>query len=572
MSSHGDRGSRGRRGSGRGRYHGGDPVGSGPNEGAATGTNVGTSGGDDRLVFSGRVSDFDDLAAMFNRIPDARFTLRLEAVPKGTKRSSTDDGPAAKKMKTKREVPAPPERATCGNCGAGGHRAAFCVKIGRSGWMEACPKCDSTKHLYEACPRRVKGPEDFQYLIFNRQRKPPVKSRMVLGKVIKAEMERAGSSLRGKYEIELPYSSKYARQADRLTPSALYAYEYVGDPKKEAELRIPEPSRHPILVADAFRHNSIARQFWSTEEELFDPEEDGTVPMDIVLKDPHNHIGHPSSSRSAPAGHLPSLSTTSNAFVVPSRSFRHGSSSLAGASCAIELRKSIFETACGNCGTMDHPTYECKANCCVCGQDDHNVSDCQSEEACVCQQKPGHLLKDCDECCGHCDYHSNTKPHWTSRCPAICHYCLGVGHTMGECPEDRAEDRHCSSCLENGVGERYHLPSLCIFNLCPNDRCEDKLLCKQHCKGCGWDKNRFTVVSSGRAHKCQFHKIQGGLTDGRPFLALQCLHDKGHVFRHEDLLAAREHAAAQLQKGKLREGAWPVECPTCLSLAAEGYT
>ncbi|GAW19725.1 hypothetical protein ANO14919_092140 [Xylariales sp. No.14919] len=172
-------------------------------------------------------------------------TSSTSASSSGKRSSTANDGPESKKKKTEREAPAVPERSACGNCGGEGHKAAFCVKIGRSGWMEACPKCDSTEHLYEACPYRVKGPEDFRYLIFNRQRKPPVKSRMVLGKIIKAEVERAGSALSAKDEIELPYSSKYARQADRLNPQGGVRLPAHGQPR-EGDPMTQQPSRRDV--------------------------------------------------------------------------------------------------------------------------------------------------------------------------------------------------------------------------------------------------------------------------------------------------------------------------------------
>ncbi|KAI0452804.1 hypothetical protein F5B21DRAFT_505884 [Xylaria acuta] len=163
----------------------------------------------------------------------------------------------------------------CGNCGAGNHKAAFCVKTGRSGWMEACPKCDSPKHVYEVCPQRRKGEEDFIYLVFNRQRKPPVKSTMKLGKVIKNELARAGTKWHQSQVIELPYSSRFARQVAQRHPPELWGYLRVGNPTEEAKRRIPEPDRTGVSLSYAADRTTLRQQAWSQSEEEVHPAEDG---------------------------------------------------------------------------------------------------------------------------------------------------------------------------------------------------------------------------------------------------------------------------------------------------------
>ncbi|KAI0415228.1 hypothetical protein F5X98DRAFT_389216 [Xylaria grammica] len=185
-------------------------------------TNPGGEGGE--LVISGS-GNLAQLNRLLGNRSDISFTARLgtpststsstSASSSGKRSSTANDGPESKKKKkTEREAPAVPERS-------------------------------ATEHLSEACPYRMKGPEDFRYLIFNRQRKPPVKSRMVLGKIIKAEVERAGSALSAKDEIELPYSSKYARQADRLNPLGGVRLPARGQPR-EGDPMTQQPSRRDV--------------------------------------------------------------------------------------------------------------------------------------------------------------------------------------------------------------------------------------------------------------------------------------------------------------------------------------
>ncbi|KAF2969070.1 hypothetical protein GQX73_g4525 [Xylaria multiplex] len=207
------------------------------------------------------------ITASTDEMPRALETLKASLAlvqsntpnPKSKKRSPSDDSfsPRKRKMGNEVEIINP---KVCGNCGGLNHKAAFCVKTGRSGWMEACPKCDSTKHMYELCPQRNKGSEDFTYLIVNRERKPPVKSTMVLGNVIKAELERVGSLWHPWSTLDLPYSSKFAREESRRNPPKSYAYAHVSH-FSEAQGRIPEP----------------AKQSWSNKEEEFDPKQDSPI-------------------------------------------------------------------------------------------------------------------------------------------------------------------------------------------------------------------------------------------------------------------------------------------------------
>ncbi|TGJ84816.1 hypothetical protein E0Z10_g3980 [Xylaria hypoxylon] len=241
------------------------------------------------------------------------------------------------------------------------------------------------------------------------------------------------------------------------------------------------------------------------------------------------------------------------------------------ASLASLRRSTLPPLPCKNCGQSGHIIDECPEKCAGCGEDGHIIDDCQSAgEICVCQAIPCHLLKDCGQNCDYCLYYSNDdEPHLARDCPVICHYCLVKGHTMADCEKAIPDPRECALCLKHGDGVKYHLPSQCIWNWCPNEQCKSHLGCVNHCKGCGWDDIQIDVLFLGRedTHKCQFRKFWAGNDDiGRPGIGLQCMHDKEHQFEHSELLAVRELAAKEMPAVLSQEGPvdkWPVECPTC---------
>ncbi|KAI0967781.1 hypothetical protein F4678DRAFT_482809 [Xylaria arbuscula] len=267
----------GYRGRGGGGYGGGGFV-------SNANTNRQTTNQENILTITGFWSDVKRMPFP----PTAQVTVTIDTNQPGmatfqsTKRSFPDENSndnAREPKKSKNEVKAEViDPRVCGNCGAGNHRAAFCVKTGRSGWMETCPKCDSAEHMYEKCPRRNKGQEDFTYLIFNRQRKPPVKSTMVLGKVIRNELARPYTTFHGNQFLELPYSSSFARQEARQSSPGAYSYAHVGDPTREARNRVAQPNRTGISLSQAVHDIGIARQSWSREEEASGSERDRPIP------------------------------------------------------------------------------------------------------------------------------------------------------------------------------------------------------------------------------------------------------------------------------------------------------
>ncbi|KAI1418839.1 hypothetical protein F5Y12DRAFT_781027 [Xylaria sp. FL1777] len=147
----------------------------------------------------------------------------------------------------------------CGNCGSSDHKAAVCIKVGESGWMEACCKCDSLQHTYEHCPQRQQD-EDFEYLILNRGNKGPVKCSLPLGRVVLSELSRNNSSYKEDDVIALPFSSVFSRQAVEASSGSWYdamMWNNDGDPV--------EPTRCNQSLGRAV---SILRdQRWTIEEE-----------------------------------------------------------------------------------------------------------------------------------------------------------------------------------------------------------------------------------------------------------------------------------------------------------------
>ncbi|KAI0903177.1 hypothetical protein F4823DRAFT_636553 [Ustulina deusta] len=554
--NHNARGHRGGRGGGFGRGRGGRfdaPVVSNPNVGTYTGTIAGNS---------------HQIAQMLSGIPAGTYISANVAFgpsqsntpePRGTKRDpsndNTQDEPHKRKKTNKRpQEPEVIDPNACGNCGGTSHKAAFCVMRGGSGWMEACPKCDSTRHLYEVCPRRVKGREDFIYLIFNRQRKPPVKSTMSLVKVISNEIDREGSQWNKTRVLDLPYSSLYSRQEARQNPPAAYVYKYVGNPTEEAKQRLAEPARFNVSLGDACRV-ILAGQLWSPAEENYNPELDGPTP---VAPDTADRLPH----RPAPI-RFPFQSNLGRTALQRAR-----------AVAAIRLVEPVPPTYCSNCDSSEHVITVCDNPCSACGSPNHTINICLwSKDACVCEEIPGHLLKNCKLLCNFCMASGNPSPHRAVECPVVCHSCLAKDHNTKECSKRRMYyyGKHCLLCRKNGDGEQFHLPTNCVWNWCPVDQCKDPLDCKNHCKGCGWDKDRVDDFDlRGHHHHCQFGKVWNyeKLNDaGLPTVQLQCLRSKDHKFSHSELThlhaTVLQEIEAMLPAPEGGINPLPIECPKC---------
>ncbi|KAK8032556.1 hypothetical protein PG990_002290 [Apiospora arundinis] len=82
----------------------------------------------------------------------------------------------------------------CGNCKREGHEVKHCVsKIGRWGYVMACPRCNSSKHLYDRCPSpyvpaagtREREEDDLYYLLTCRQNKPQISSNVDLAALVR---------------------------------------------------------------------------------------------------------------------------------------------------------------------------------------------------------------------------------------------------------------------------------------------------------------------------------------------------------------------------------------------------
>ncbi|KAI1115673.1 hypothetical protein F5Y14DRAFT_449783 [Nemania sp. NC0429] len=466
--------------------------------------------------------------------------------PRVDKRSRDEDEERDDRSKKPKLGPRQPEVIdpnVCGNCGADSHNAAFCVKTGESGWMEACPKCDSLRHLYETCPRRVKGEEDFTYLIFNRQRKPPVKSRMILGKVIKKELERDGTAWKSSTTLQLPYSSMFARQEARQNRPEDWTYPHVGNPSKEALSRLAEPTRSETtlgLAADGGM--AISVQAWTQNEETADFDNDGPIPTMRLLKDIRGYT-------STSSGALRSLSRLMSV----------------GARNRVQPTVSV----CANCGLEDgHDTSVCNMSCATCGADTHAVYECDRPlDACVCRKRPGHVMADCDGICSYCRTMGiQADTHHIVDCPVVCQYCGDSDHTAKQCTARREMDRRCTSCFKKGARDAYHFRAQCPNTFCPVKDCSTPLKCLHHCRGCGWNMEELMPLEDDDTpHNCQFEKTWQLAPNGSYVIMLSCQTCK-NSFKHEELLGAREQVQKEVQAIFDREGyidEWPNACPMC---------
>ncbi|GAP85238.1 hypothetical protein SAMD00023353_1002940 [Rosellinia necatrix] len=492
-----------------------------------------------------------------------REEIDEEPRPEKIKREEIDEEPRPKKVKGVHREPEVIDENLCGNCGMANHKAAFCVKIGKSGWMQACPKCDSSRHLYETCPNR-KREEDFKYLIFNRQRKPPVKSRMALGKVVKTELARAGSTYRQSQVMQLPYSSLFSRQEAREHPHEAYTYAHVGDPTTEAEGRTPEPDRLEVTLREAVRHEGLARQLWSPEEEGFDPETDGPMPTVRPVEEDMEEV-------MTRLEQMAAAEARQRNYLVRSRSV---------AASIMAERVRMQRTDCMNCGLEGHDVGDCPSSCGSCGRDGHVFRRCKElDSACICSEFPGHKYRDCPKVCEYCPaYKGDMSPHTVSRCPAFCYYCLSTGHSMEACGLKNRRARWCLGCSmrrKRGT-ETYHLPTECLEKWCPVKDCTRPFACTDHCKGCGWRRDLLAVleVNEEYLHLCRFAKFWVDGDDQKlTTIKLRCRSNASHTFSEDELAGLRgtiveETELAFKENDDLPDR--PLECPTC-RLQAAGF-
>ncbi|KAI1324832.1 hypothetical protein F5Y16DRAFT_402096 [Xylariaceae sp. FL0255] len=413
----------------------------------------------------------------------------------------------------------------CGNCGRMGHKAAVCVKTGPSGWMEACPKCNTKNHIYNHCPQR-KAAEDFTYLIFNRQRKPPVKCEFRLDRVIRKEIKSPGSPWTLDSVIQLPYTARFARRAARENPPRRWNYPYPEDPIKEAGLREAPLGMDNITLHTAV--NFIFNNFlWSPEAEKFD-----------LMTD--EEMSQPSSAPS---------NRPSGVIIRRDKDFTIS-------------KEEIFRLTD-------------LAPCALCGELSHTGTNCNNgPRVCVCSRFPGHKAERCTAWCLYCPYVSKKNvPHRMVECPRLCHLCLESGHLTRACRKtDRSdtEKRHCVTCTG---GKVFHFPTQCIQNICPIRNCEDPARCTLHCSDCGWDllEDEIIFTASKQHHTCLFTKAWSTDSDeeGNHFPVLICKKNSNHrVPGNEELQSRRCQNRVQLNIAiKNREEAilWSKECPECLA-------
>ncbi|KAI0976977.1 hypothetical protein F4678DRAFT_415211 [Xylaria arbuscula] len=286
----------------------------------------------------------------------------------------------------------------CGNCGGSDHKAAFCVKVGKSGWMEACCKCDSLQHTYEHCPCRRRD-EDFQYLIINRGNKAPVKCSLSLGLIIALELDRDNSRYQDTDIIALPYSSRFSRGL-ALSQDEACEDKLVDDGGKE----IKDDAGNLI---ELFRHNeplcrsasNLKHQRWTVDEDK----------ADLIGKRCENCYSH---------GH------------------------------------SIYhcDKDCGFCGSSEHLTFFCddRDKACSCRKyPGHNRFECQCWY-CERQDNQLHDIGSCPSICHYC----LKSDHVTKKCEAV------IAATSRVCPRCPKESYHYPSmhmvCAGEGCTRLIH--------------------------------------------------------------------------------------------------------------------
>ncbi|KAI0832994.1 hypothetical protein F5Y06DRAFT_186883 [Hypoxylon sp. FL0890] len=460
------------------------------------------------------------------------LTLTYPDDRKRSRRGDDDDGDGERRPRSRRRREKSPERPigdNCGNCGKAGHKAHDCVKVGRSGWMDAaCPKCNSTRHFYDNCQLRVKA-EDLDYLFWYRQNKGPVKSGINVGRLLRSVlMEGCNPRYRLDDKLPPPYSPKFARQIQRDQPWDNWEYQHLGHPEREARSRKYEPQFYDQTLGQLAQ--ALDHPGWRQELENVDPSHDGETP---TLRLPRT-MSVRARIRAAGPRALPK------------------------------------PVVCHNCRATGHETESCTAVCGLCGSSEHNVLSCnRREQACGCELVPRHLRKDCTQPCIYCPLINNGPAHTCTDCQVLCHYCLDRDHNMRHCPTFLGKDgvplggRTCQYCKDD-----FHLAGHCLKKMCPVFGCKDPLACQDHCLNCGWEITLLNIleINGKSGHICQWRKEWDVQPHGRRVI-LVCNYNPSHPrMNAEDL----QHIRGQSADAELSNGSEPcVECPGCKGINEE---
>ncbi|KAI0107848.1 hypothetical protein GGR51DRAFT_570761 [Nemania sp. FL0031] len=231
-----------------------------------------SEGSSNQIQLNGPLSSLSTVLGLFGRDTEAQLTLLYSNVPKQSNKKRRIDHEVNTKEQDIR-----PERneqdkiqvndakkvnpRLCGNCGRNDHKAAVCVKAGKSGWMEACCKCDSRQHTYEHCPHR-KQDQDFKYLIVNRGNKCPVKCSLHLGRVVVLELTRPGTLVRAESVVALPYSTVFARHYAKNFTNEVKTWDYT----KDTSSRLCEVVRYKQPLDRAV--SILGDQHWTNEDQV----------------------------------------------------------------------------------------------------------------------------------------------------------------------------------------------------------------------------------------------------------------------------------------------------------------
>ncbi|KAI1122241.1 hypothetical protein F5Y10DRAFT_281839 [Nemania abortiva] len=283
----------------------------------------------------------------------------------------------------------------CGICLGLNHKAAFCNQVGRTGWMEACCKCDSLEHTYDCCPQRQQE-EDFQYLILNRSNKGPVKCSLSLGRVVLSELRRPNTSYKEDQIVALPYSANFAKQIKQ-------SFDTNGKATFTINCKLVKANSHLIedngQLSENSRRNKTLGQAVGILRAHFWTEDHDSNDINEICENCgcHGHSVH---------------------------------------NCI---------SACGFCGSDDHYTVYCKIRneACLCRK---YPKHCHYQCNLTCRYC---YQEDNDES------GLQTAKHEVRNCPRGCHYCLDKGHTIDQCDSiSKAADRQCSQCPPG----TYHYP------------------------------------------------------------------------------------------------------------------
>ena len=443
---------------------------------------------------------------------------------RGHKKKNENNHSQDQKGNNRQHVGDPPEgfthedRLWCRNCRRPGHTLVRCVgPITEFGFIRGCGWCETVDHCTEACSyyQDLIPVEQKRFLaeimLCKRRNRPPMECKVAPEK---HELGMPGQ----KYEHFRPWSTTQSMswKLDHIDDVYWKEYKYgsVHKPWEDPILAETEP-KEIYFWPEHISHLGLRFEAWRKPAKQ----------LDGKRKRAENESGDRPTKRPANA-----FATAGNndgdadmEDVVPVEYLIEN--------VRARLNK-VHPKHCRNCGSDEHRSSACLANCGGCGNANHIQSNCpDSDEHCTCLMHPGHFAEDCTRICTQlcpANQKVSEKATETGVSPTVadmhtyvkCTRCGVCGSLTCSKSDIRQGPYFCSAkksltdgirCL--GCGSQHHFSDQCteenlvgnwipVHQNCPAMQCLN-YFCRKHCFEC------YLEPSEGmHAHR---HKVAGRL-------------------------------------------------------------